>query len=326
MRTTTLGSSGIEVSVIGLGCMGMTPIYSPPSEDESVAALDRAIALGMTFIDTSDAYANGKNEELLGRALKGRRDSVVLATKFGNIRHPDGSRGANGKPEYVIEAAEACLKRLQTEVIDLFYVHRIDPDTPIEDTMGALARLIEAGKVRAIGLSEAGAETIRRAHAVHPVAALQTEYSLWSRFAEADILPVCRELNISYVAYGPLGRGFLTGRFASLDDLGEDDRRRDMPRYKEENFAHNLALLETLKAVAAERGASCAQIALAWLLAQDGVIPIPGAHKVAHVEDNAAAADIALTEDEVARLSASIPADAVQGTRYPQGQLAALGI
>ena len=311
---------------MGLGCMGMTPIYSPPREEDSIATLHRAIELGVNFIDTSDAYANGKNEELLGRALKGRRDAVVLATKFGNIRHPDGRRGANGKPEYVMAAAEACLKRLGTEIIDLFYVHRIDPDTPIEDTVGALARLIEDGKVRAIGLSEAGADTIRRAHATHPIAALQTEYSLWSRFAEADILPACRELGISYVAYGPLGRGFLTGRFASLDDLGEDDRRRDMPRYSGENFAHNLALLETLKAVAAERGASCARIALAWLLAQDGVIPIPGAHRVAHVEDNAGAVDIALSADEVARLSASMPEGAAQGTRYPQGQLAALGI
>jgi aryl-alcohol dehydrogenase-like predicted oxidoreductase len=326
MKTTTLGSSGIEASCIGLGCMGMTPIYSPPSEEESIAALDRAIALGMNFVDTSDAYANGKNEELLGRALQGRRDSVVLATKFGNIRHPDGSRGANGKPDYAVEAAEACLQRLQTDVIDLFYVHRIDPDTPIEDTVGALARLVEAGKVRAIGLSEAGVETIRRAHATHPIAALQTEYSLWSRFAEDEILPTCRELGISYVAYGPLGRGFLTGRFASLDDLGEDDRRRDMPRYSGDNFAHNLALLDTLKAVAVERDVSCAQIALAWLLAQGGVIPIPGAHRVAHVEDNVAAADIDLTNDEVARLSESIPEGAAQGTRYPKGQLAALGI
>ncbi len=326
MRTTTLGSIGIEVSAIGLGCMAMTPIYSPPSEEESNAALDRAIELGMNFIDTSDAYANGKNEELLGRSLKDRRAAVVLATKFGNIRHPDGSRGANGKPEYVVEAAEACLQRLDTDVIDLFYVHRIDPDTPIEDTVGALARLVEGGKVRAIGLSEAGVDTIRRAHATHPISAIQTEYSLWSRFAEDEILPTCRELGISYVAYGPLGRGFLTGRFSSLDDLGENDRRRDMPRYKPENFDHNLALLETLKAVAAERGASCAQIAVAWLLAQDGVIPIPGAHRVAHVEDNTGAADIDLSADEVTRLAASMPEGAAEGTRYPQGQLAALGI
>ena len=306
--------------------MAMTPIYSPPSEEESKAALDRAIELGMNFIDTSDAYANGKNEELLGRLLKRRRGSVVLATKFGNIRHPDGKRGANGKPDYVIEAADACLQRLDTDVIDLFYVHRIDPDTPIEDTVGAMARLVEAGKVRAIGLSEAGVDTIRRAHATHSISALQTEYSLWSRFAEADILPTCRELGITYVAYGPLGRGFLTGRFASLDDLGENDRRRDMPRYKAENFDHNLALLDTLKAVAAERGVSPARIALAWLVAQDGVIPIPGAHRVAHVEDNAGAPDIDLSADEVARLAAAMPEGAAQGTRYPQGQLAALGI
>ncbi len=326
MKMTELGQSGIEVSRIGLGCMGMTPIYSPPSEEESIATLHRAIELGINFLDTSDAYANGKNEELLARALKGRRDKVVLATKFGNIRHPDGSRGANGRPEYVIEAAEACLKRLETEVIDLLYVHRIDPDTPIEDTVGAMARLVADGKVRAIGLSEAGVATIRRAHAAHPLAALQTEYSLWSRFPEAEILPACRELGISYVAYGPLGRGFLTGTIGSLDDLDAEDRRRDMPRYKEENFAHNYALLETLKAVAKEKGASPAQIALAWLTAQDRVIPIPGAHRIRHIEENAAAAEIELSAEEVARLSDSMPEGAAQGTRYPQGQLAALGI
>ncbi len=326
MKMTELGQSGIEVSRIGLGCMGMTPIYSPPSEEESIATLHRAIELGVNFLDTSDAYANGKNEELLARALKGRRDKVVLATKFGNIRHPDGSRGANGRPEYVIEAAEACLKRLETEVIDLLYVHRIDPDTPIEDTVGAMARLVADGKVRAIGLSEAGVATIRRAHAAHPLAALQTEYSLWSRFPEAEILPACRELGISYVAYGPLGRGFLTGTIGSLDDLDAEDRRRDMPRYKEENFAHNYALLETLKAVAKEKGASPAQIALAWLTAQDRVIPIPGAHRIRHIEENAAAAEIELSAEEVARLSDSMPEGAAQGTRYPQGQLAALGI
>ncbi len=326
MKTTELGASGIEVSRIGLGCMGMTPIYSPPSEEESIATLHRAIELGINFLDTSDAYANGKNEELLGRGLKGKRDQVVLTTKFGNIRAPDGSRGANGKPEYVIEAAEACLKRLETDVIDVFYVHRIDPDTPIEDTVGAMAKLIADGKVRALGLSEAGVETIRRAHATHPIAALQTEYSLWSRFAEEEILPACRELGISYVAYGPLGRGFLSASIASLDDLDENDRRRDMPRYSQENFAHNYALLETLKAVAADKGATPAQIALAWLMAQDGVIPIPGSHRIRHVEENAAAVDIELSADEVTRLAESMPEGAAQGTRYPQGQLAALGI
>lgn len=326
MKMTELGASGIEVSRIGLGCMGMTPIYSPPSEEESIATLHRAIELGVNFIDTSDAYANGKNEELLARGLKGKRDQVVLATKFGNIRHPDGSRGANGKPEYVIEAAEACLKRLETDVIDVFYVHRIDPDTPIEDTVGAMAKLVADGKVRALGLSEAGAETIRRAHATHPIAALQTEYSLWSRFPEAEILPTCRELGISYVAYGPLGRGFLTATISSLDDLDADDRRRDMPRYKEENFAHNYALLETLKSVAEAKGATPAQVALAWLMTQDGVIPIPGSHRIKHVEENAAAVDIDFSAEEVARLSDSMPEGAAQGTRYPQGQLAALGI
>ncbi len=326
MRTTTLGKSGIEVSCVGLGCMGMTPIYSPPSEADSIATMHRAMELGVNFLDTSDAYANGKNEELLARGLQGLREKVVLATKFGNIRNADGSRGANGKPEYVIEAAEACLKRLNTDVIDVYYVHRIDPDTPIEDTVGAMARLVADGKVRALGLSEAGVETIRRAHATHPIAALQTEYSLWSRFAEAEILPACRALGITYVAYGPLGRGFLSARFSSPDDLDPNDRRRAMPRYSPENFSHNLALLETLKSVAGDLGASPAQVALAWLMAQGGVIPIPGAHRVDHLEENAAAAELTLGPEDLARLADAMPEGAAQGTRYPQGQLAALGI
>jgi aryl-alcohol dehydrogenase-like predicted oxidoreductase len=326
MQTIKLGSSGIDSSVLGLGCMAMTPIYSTPDAAECRRTLDRAIELGITMIDTSDAYANGKNEEFLGDALGTKRDAVVLATKFGNIRHPDGSRGANGKPEYVAEAAEACLKRLKTDHIDLFYLHRVDPDTAIEDTVGALARLVDAGKVRAIGLSEAGVETIRRAHGTHPVACLQTEYSLWSRFAEKEILPTCRELGITYVAYGPLGRGFLTGRFASLDDLAEDDRRRDMPRYKAENFAANLAIVEAIREVATANGATLAQVALAWLLAQDGVLPIPGAHTVSHVEENAAATDLRLGAADVARLSEAIPEGTARGTRYPEGQLKALGI
>lgn len=325
MKTILLGNSTLRVPVIGLGCMGMTPIYSPPSEAESMAALDAAIEAGANFVDTSDAYADGKNEELLGRALKGRRDKVILATKFGNIRHADGRRAVNGRPEYVAQAAEACLKRLGTDVIDIFYRHRVDPDTPIEDTVGAMARLVEAGKVRAIGLSEAGAETIRRAHATHPVSALQTEYSLWSRFAEADILPACRERGITFVAYAPLGRGFLTGRFNSLDDLDAKDRRRDMPRYAAENFAHNLGLLATIKDVAGAKGATPAQVALAWLAAQ-GVVSIPGGHRPAHVRENAAAADLALSAMEVEKLSAAFPDGAAKGTRYPQAQLAALGI
>lgn len=325
MKTIQLGTSSLTVPVIGLGCMGMTPIYSPPSETESMAALDAAIERGANFIDTSDAYADGKNEEFLGRALKGKRDRVILATKFGNIRHPDGRREVNGKPEYVAQAAEACLKRLGTDVIDLFYLHRVDPDTPIEDTVGAMARLVEAGKVRALGLSEAGEATIRRAHATHPIASLQTEYSLWSRFPEDELLPACRALDITFTAYAPLGRGFLTARFNSVDDLGEKDRRRDMPRYAPENFDDNLALLGTLKSIAAARGATPAQVALAWALAQ-GVMAIPGGHRPEHVIENAAAADLALTEAEVAQLSASIPDSAVKGTRYPAGQLKALGI
>jgi aryl-alcohol dehydrogenase-like predicted oxidoreductase len=305
--------------------MGMTAIYSPPDEDENLKAIDAAIEAGANFLDTSDAYADGKNEEFLGRALKGRRDKVILATKFGNIRYPDGRRAVNGRPEYVAEAADACLRRLQTDVIDVFYQHRVDPDTPIEETVGAMARLVEAGKVRALGLSEAGAATIRRAHATHPIAALQTEYSLWSRFPEAEILPACRDLGIAFVAYAPLGRGFLTGRFASPDDLHAKDRRRDMPRYAPENFGYNLALLGTLREIAKSKDATPAQIALAWLAAQ-GVASIPGAHRPAHVAENAAAAGIALSAAETARLGAAFPDNAARGTRYPEGQLKALGI
>lgn len=325
MKTILLGNSKLRVPVIGLGCMGMTPIYSPPSEAESIAALDAAIEAGANFIDTSDAYADGRNEELLGRALRGRRDRVILATKFGNIRYPDGRRAVNGRPEYVVEAAESCLKRLGIDVIDLFYQHRVDPDTPIEETVGAMARLVEAGKVRAIGLSEAGAETIRRAHATHPVSALQTEYSLWTRFAEAEILPTCRERAITFVAYAPLGRGFLTGRFNSLDDLDAKDRRRDMPRYAAENFAHNLGLVSVIKDIAKASGATPAQVALAWLGAQ-GVVSIPGGHRPAHVRENAAAADLVLSAGDVAKLSAAFPDGAARGTRYPAAQLGALGI
>ena len=325
MKTTQLGTSGIVSSVIGIGCMGMTPIYSPPSEAESIATLHRAIELGVTMIDTSDAYGDSKNEALLGRSLKGKRDQVVLTTKFSNIRNPDGTREVNGRPEYVPKALEASLKRLDTDVIDVYYLHRVDPDTPIEDTIGAMARLIDEGKVRALGLSEAGVETIRRANATHPIATLQTEYSLWSRFAEAELLPTCQELGISYVAYAPLGRGFLTGRYNSRDDFHEKDRRRDMPRYSEENFAQNLALINCLKTLSSERGASPAQVALAWLMAQN-VIPIPGCHTIKQIEENAASADIALSPEELSRLSDAMPEGAAQGTRYPQGQLKALGI
>ncbi len=325
MKTRQLGTSGLSVPVIGLGCMGMTPIYSPPSEAENLAALDKAIELGANFIDTSDAYADGKNEEFLGRALAGKRDKVILATKFGNIRHADGRREVNGKPDYVGSALDACLKRLKTDFVDVFYLHRVDPDTPIEDTVGAMARLVDAGKVRALGLSEAGAETLRRAHATHPIATLQTEYSLWSRFPEDHLLPACRALNITFIAYAPLGRGFLTGRFNKVDDLGENDRRRDMPRYKPENFAHNLALIDTLKEIATAKGTTPAQVALAWLVAQ-GVMAIPGGHKPEHVAENAAAAALSLSSEESEKLLNAMPDGAAQGTRYPEGQLKALGI
>ncbi|MCH8096351.1 MAG: aldo/keto reductase [Proteobacteria bacterium] len=326
MKKRRLGSS-LEASAIGLGCMPMTPIYGQPDENEAIATIHRAIDLGVDYIDTSDAYGNGKNEELVGRALKGRRDKVILVTKFGNIRHPDGRREVNGRPEYVALACDASLKRLGVDVIDHFYVHRIDPNTPIEDTVGAMGRLVEAGKVRHLGLCEAAPATLRRAHGTHPIAALQTEYSLWTRFAEDELLPTCRELGIGYVAYCPLGRGFLTATIKSLDVLGENDRRRDMPRFQDDNIGHNVKLLEVLEEMAGAKGYTPAQLALAWVLAQhDFIVPIPGTMQRGHLEENAKAADITLEESEVARLGEAIPPGAARGERYPPGQLKALGL
>jgi aryl-alcohol dehydrogenase-like predicted oxidoreductase len=265
----------LRVSAIGLGCMGMTPIYGEPDQKECIATVRRAIELGITMIDTADVYGDGKNEELVGRALSGRRDRVVLASKFGNVRYADGRRDVNGRPDYVPQACDASLKRLGVDAIDLYYLHRVDPNVPIEDTVGAMARLVEAGKVRHLGLSEAGAATLRRAHAVHPIAALQTEYSLWSRDVEAEILPACRALGVGFVAYSPLGRGFLSGTITSLDALSEKDRRREHPRFAAENLERNVDLLGTLREIAAERGCTPAQIALAWLLAKgDDVVPL----------------------------------------------------
>lgn len=326
MKKRWLGSS-LETSAIGLGCMPMTRIYGEPDENEAIATIHRAIDLGVDYIDTSDAYGNGKNEELVGRALKGRRDKVILVTKFGNIRHPDGRREVNGRPEYVAQACDASLKRLGVDVIDHFYVHRIDPNTPIEDTVGALARLVEAGKVRHLGLCEAAPATLRRAHGTHPIAALQTEYSLWTRFAEDELLPTCRELGIGYVAYCPLGRGFLTATIKSLDVLGENDRRRDMPRFQDENIGHNVKLLEVLEEMAGAKGCTPAQLALAWVLAQhDFIVPIPGTMRRGHLEENAKAADITLDDADVARLGEAIPPGAALGERYPPGQLKALNL
>jgi aryl-alcohol dehydrogenase-like predicted oxidoreductase len=317
----------LEVSAIGLGCMGMTPIYGTPDPDECIATVHRAIELGITLIDTADMYGGGKNEELVGRALQGRRDKVVLATKFGNVRTPDGRPDVDGRPEYVPQACDASLKRLGVDVIDLYYQHRVDPKVPIEDTVGAMARLVEAGKVRHLGLSEAGAATVRRAHAVHPIAALQTEYSLWSRDVEPEILPTCRELGIGFVPYSPLGRGFLSGTITSLDALSENDRRRDHPRFHAENLARNVGLLDVLREIAKAHDCKPAQVALAWLLAQgDDIVPIPGTKRRTYLEENAAAVGIRLTDAERAHLAEAFPPGVTAGTRYPAGQMNRIGI
>ncbi|MGH6912815.1 MAG: aldo/keto reductase [Geminicoccales bacterium] len=325
MRTRQLGA--LRVPAIGLGCMGMTPIYGEPDEGECIATIQRAIELGATLIDTADAYGGGRNEELVGRALKGRRDQVTLATKFGNIRTLEGGRDVNGHPDYVPQACDASLRRLCVEAIDLYYLHRVDPKVPIEDTVGAMARLVELGKVRQIGLSEAGAGTLRRAQAVHRIAALQTEYSLWTRDVEAEILPACRELGIGFVAYSPLGRGFLSGRITSLGALAENDRRREHPRFAPENLERNLELLEALRGIAATKDCTPAQIALAWLLAQgQDIVPIPGTKRRAWLEENVAALDIRLDASELQRLAQAFPPGVTAGDRYPAGQMRRIGI
>ena len=327
MQQRSLTASGPKVSAIGLGCMGMTPLYGTPDPEEAVRTLHAAIDAGVTLIDTADAYAGGKNEELVGRAIAGRRDKIMLATKFGNIRNPDGTGSINGKPEYVMQACEASLKRLGVETIDLFYVHRIDPTVPIEETVGAMAKLVEAGKVRWIGLSEAGVQTIVRAHATHPVTALQTEYSLATRDVEQEILPKCRELGIGFVAYCPLGRGLLTGKIRSADELSEKDRRHAMPRFQGDNLAHNLALVDTIAEIAEARGVSAAVVALAWLLAQgDDIVPIPGCSRRGSLRDTLSALDLKLSADELKRLSATFAPGAVVGTRYPEKQMSRLGL
>ena len=300
--------------------MGMSDFYGDGEEHELIATIHRAIELGVTFLDTADIYGLGQNEELVGKAIKNRRNEVVLATKFGNIRAADGTFvGVNGKPDYVRSACEASLRRLQVDVIDLYYQHRVDPDTPIEDTVGAMAELVEAGKVRHLGLSEAAPDTIRRAQKVHPIAALQTEYSLWSRDPEGELLDTVRELGIGFVAYSPLGRGFLTANIRSLDELAEDDWRRSMPRFEQENFRRNMDLVEKIRALAAKKGCTPAQLALAWVLAQgDDIVPIPGTKRRRYLEENVAALDVRLTPEELAEIDSLLPRGVAAGSRYPE--------
>jgi aryl-alcohol dehydrogenase-like predicted oxidoreductase len=315
--STSLGSQGLTVSRQGLGCMGMSEFYGTTDDTESVATIHRALELGVTLLDTADAYGPATNEELVGRAIAGRRDQVVLATKFGLVRDPanPAARGINGRPEYVRQACEASLRRLGTDHIDLYYQHRVDPATPVEETVGAMAELVSAGKVRFIGLSEAGAATIRRAHAVHPVTALQTEYSIWARDPEAEILPTVRELGIGFIAYSPLGRGFLTGSLGNMDELDASDFRHNQPRLRGENLAANQSIVERIQALAAARGVTAAQLALAWVHHQgDDIVPIPGTKRRTYLEQNVAAADLALSADELAALAA---AGTAQGDRYP---------
>jgi aryl-alcohol dehydrogenase-like predicted oxidoreductase len=321
METRELGRSGLKVSALGLGCMGMSEFYGSTDENESIATIHRSIELGMTFLDTADVYGPHKNEVLVGKAIKGKRDKVVLATKFGIVRDPANPqvRGVNGKPEYVRACCDASLKRLDVDHIDLYYQHRVDPNTPIEDTVGAMAQLVKEGKVRYLGLSEAGAQTLRRAVKVHPIAALQTEYSLWTRDPEDVILATVRELGIGFVAYSPLGRGFLTGQFKRFEDLAADDFRRNSPRFQGENFQKNLDLVTRVQQLAKEKGCTPSQLALAWVLAQGkDIVPIPGTKRRTYLEDNAGAFQVRLTPDDLRRIDEVFPSGVAAGARYAE--------
>jgi aryl-alcohol dehydrogenase-like predicted oxidoreductase len=317
METRTLGTEGLIVSEQGLGCMGMSAWYGPTDEQESVATIHRALELGIDFLDTADVYGQGANEELVGRAIAGRRDEVVLATKFGNRWFDDGSRTIDGSPDYVRQAMDASLRRLNVDHVELYYQHRVDAETPIEETVGAMAELVAAGKATHIGLSEAGPETLRRAHAVHPITALQSEWSLWTRDPEEEVLATVRELGIGFVAYSPLGRGFLAGRFSSPEELSDDDFRRHHPRMTGENFERNRALADRVRELAAEKGCTPAQLALAWVLSRgDDVVPIPGTKRREYLEQNAAASDVELSDEELNQLDEAFPVGAAAGDRY----------
>jgi len=333
MQKRKLGGNGPEVSAVGLGCMGMSISYGEPDDEESIATIHRAIDLGVNLVVTSDAYGNGVNEQLIGKALKGRRDKVLIATKFGNLalasRGADGGAPAltGGHPDYVPQACDKSLKMLGVDVIDIYGLHRVDKTVPIEDTVGAMKRLVEQGKVRYLQLSEAGPQTIRRAHKVHPIVAVETEYSLWSRDVEQAVLPVCRELGIGFMAYAPLGRGFLTATMKTLDALLPKDRRRDHPRFAPDNIGRNAQLLQPLERIAAAKNATPAQIAIAWLLAQgEDVVPIPGTKRRKYLEQNCAALDVELGPEEIEELKQAFPLGVTAGTRYPEKQLAGLGI